>query len=277
MKYHFFILSALILSACSQKTESENKVETKDSVVVAGPQDLLNCLADAKKFEDPDSCLIKYKDVFESMTEAQSDSLFLTFTEAIQRVTAIDPPSENGYVDGERFHDYVHLGIGMDSEEGMAFYTLSWDYLHNKFYKKVSQPMKDFLDYRKKYEDKIAYDAGLSIPFSKLAERILAAEKLLQNGPFVMRNYVLDELSYETSWLMMGMDNTPAFDWETQVMNQEAKDAMMMVAEKGGKALKPLFNDYLKEVESNEWKMPENCFDRYNAEIIRKKIEEIYP
>lgn len=276
-----FALSVSLFSCENSPEEKENNTDKKEEIatdIAKTLADLRKCLEGSEKLEDPSSCISVHHDMIRNLNPEQADSIFLIAYQALNRVGGNVDISSNMDLDVEKESKKVEeLGLSVDSEEGMPFYCVNWHYLYREFNPVLSKNMQAFIDYRTKHRDKITYDAGLAIDYRELAERIIDAEKVIAKGNFVMREYMIDELSYECFWFMNGLDNTPVFDWETKVLYNENKEEGEFLIENGGPVISGLIKEYHQYLSEHDWKSDESLFEKFRFYEIRKRIEKKYP
>ncbi|HRE75785.1 MAG TPA: hypothetical protein PK637_17630 [Flavobacteriales bacterium] len=272
------ITAMIVLFSCGQESQVSNS--TSDSLTNEKKDyaSLVQCLASSTALEDPDKCLKSHPELLESLTETQTDSISYYLIEALNRVSnSLDISGDYELDVAKESKKLEPFGIAVNSEEGMPFYCINWNYVFSNMHKKASPNMKAFLRYRDKYPEKLSYDAGLAFSPMELSERTIEAEQLIANGDFLMRDYVLSELSDVTTYIFFGMDNTPSFEYETNELYEESKTALEFLQKNGGPVVAGVVRDFLHHLEVNSWKRTDEMWELYNNEIIRKKLEDKYP
>lgn len=273
-----FIFSLFSCTTENNKAEKPNKEVLSVDSLSNGTGTLLSCFLQAKKLEDPSACVQKYREEIKLLQPEQADTVIYTLHQRLIEIAADHDVSGNYEMDVEAETKRVKdFGLTVDSEEGMPFYCINWHYLYHEFHAVVSKNLKAFLEYRSTFPEKITYDAGLSISYRELAERLVAAEKLLANGPFIMSAYMLEEISYESFWFMNGLDNSPAFDYETGIMPEENRDAIRFLIENGGTVIGELMKEYQTYLTENEWKRDESMNEKFSFQEVKKRMEKAYP
>jgi hypothetical protein len=116
-------------------------------------------------------------------------------------------------------------GIGIFSTEGNYYTDMLPDYLYDNFENRVSDGAKAYLYIRKGELAKgFSEDAGLLISFDELYHRVKQWEKYLHDYPkTVYSNAADDYYSTYLQTLLTGMDNSPVFDMETNVLSPDIK------------------------------------------------------
>lgn len=293
-RYRFaLIICSFTLFACGNQSQQEEKNSSKDTVstdlntTVSELRQVCNCLNQADE-TDPESaakCMDQYKEQITHFNTGEADSLYRDLFTALERVTLNVSPEINDETD---YNDKGELnpelrkkaqlnGLDYDSEEGTPFYAVYYPYLHNLLYEKLSPSMKLFDNFKMNNRDKISYDAGLVITPMEQAKRVVEMEKIIADGPFVMQEQLMQQFSYEILWLMTGMDNTPAFDWETNIMNNETKAALEYASKNGEKITRDIVNQYLDLMKKNNWKpIDPGVWDLFPIEKTMDQLKAAY-
>ncbi|WP_291723965.1 hypothetical protein [Bernardetia sp.] len=147
----------------------------------------------------------------------------------------------NGYNDGKDASpemlaynkELASHGFGIGMEEGSTYFLQNRDFLKGYFYDRVSPAMKEYLVQKNKEAKEVfASDGGLIISPTRLAERVVWAEKFMKENPnfHPSLNEVieLDKKMYFNA-LVFGMDNTPLFDYQTKEIDPEFEKAYQIV------------------------------------------------
>lgn len=119
-----------------------------------------------------------------------------------------------------------HLTV--DQSEGMIFVNLSPDFLKNDVSLLLSDSSKEFLNlYIKEIENRCCGDASLMISKNELIKRVVDWGAFITNYPksaFIESAYF--EYRVYIDLLFTGQDNSPVFDWETNMYDTELLDLM---------------------------------------------------
>lgn len=118
----------------------------------------------------------------------------------------------------------------VDAEGAVDFYP-SITYAFQFFGKYLSQPMREYyIQISEEEQRAMASDGGLMISPMELADRIGFRAVFLKRYPDHALSAAdgLARLEYQAMlpYLMMGLDNTPAFDFETQKLNDDFAKAI---------------------------------------------------
>lgn len=155
------------------------------------------------------------------------------------------------------------------------------DYEQLKKYKKyVSKDLEDYLELMAVESGELmSNDAALVISWDVLANRTLMAEKFLENNP----NSSLTEVVFQayTAYLqtyMLGMNNTPIFDWNThQVLEEVLASYRKTIAENEGTITAKLIQGYFVVLEKNNFVVIDDEY-KVNDDVlsfVQDAIQEI--
>lgn len=129
---------------------------------------------------------------------------------------------------------FAENGFTLETGEGMVFPIPDWPRIHQFFAPRVSAPFKKYLDQEViERRDLDSEDGGMIIPVAEIADRAAFWERFNTENPA----FVLSERTHMSeSWMRLvvinGMDNTPAYDWETKALNEEFKTTWAAVQQK---------------------------------------------
>lgn len=289
----FLLIGISLFTSCGSSGDEQNTNQNtnSDSSRVEGLAEmsyeaLCTCLDqyEVKKENSVNDCIEKYKSVIETLSENQADSLFQSVYVKLSNITAQVYPELDYQKDFDKSGNVLstiekkanEIGFFYDQEEGTYFYGVHLPYLEKYFKKVVSEKMKNYLKYKLENPDHIAFDAGLSIDWMDLAKRLNKQETILSNGDFIMIEDIASLFIMESHWLAHGMENTPAFDYETQEIYPEAHEAMLFLAKEGKPVLKQMFTDFLEEVEKNNGKEGKSIYELYGDKKLKKILNEKY-
>ena len=125
-------------------------------------------------------------------------------------------------------------GMSLGSAEGMIFPTVDYKRLLDFFGNKLSPAMRAYLEQTAKEEaDSMYDDGGIVIPLEEVAARAIFWEKFNQKYPwFVRREETANSEHWISTALLCGADNTPIFNYETETINEDYKNAWTSVLSK---------------------------------------------
>ncbi|MBX7242115.1 MAG: SH3 domain-containing protein [Bacteroidia bacterium] len=175
------------------------------------------------------------------------------FSESENKGLWVEKPEWHANMD---YNDYTRNlarnGLVLDSEEGMTFVQTDPAFLLRKAGDRVSPAMKAYLALEEdEVKKRVAGDGGLTVSAKELARRTVEWEKFNRQYPgftgfLISENY----FRWGLCTLITGLDNTPAFNYDDQLLNDEFKEAYEWVIAnhpdtKTGKAVKEIY-DILK-------------------------------
>ncbi|MEM6724199.1 MAG: SH3 domain-containing protein [Bacteroidota bacterium] len=122
----------------------------------------------------------------------------------------------------------VRSGFLIRVSEGMPYIEASPKYLLDNLKNYISPAMSTYqTQFTQESEQGFLEDAGLVIPLPTLANRIYWKENFLRENPdFIYRKEIEALQKEELAILLLGIDNTPAFDFETERYSADRKDLL---------------------------------------------------
>ena len=117
-------------------------------------------------------------------------------------------------------------GFEISEEEGITFIQKDRDFISKHFYPCVSHTTKDYLSkLNQENKEGFASDAGLIIAPNIFAERMIWYENFINNNlNFLFISNCKENRKYLLTFSLIGMDNTPVFDNETNKLSEYYKD-----------------------------------------------------
>lgn len=118
-------------------------------------------------------------------------------------------------------------------------------------------------------EDRMAEDGGIRIPIHDVYTRARLTENFLQAFPeSVKASQVAKKYDGYIDAYFYGLDNTPAFDYQTKQLEQEFLDSYRKVAaDSTNSPLARAVSDYLKVLMDNGYKLTDTV-DNYRESIV---------
>ncbi len=153
-------------------------------------------------------------------------------------------------------------GFKFDSSEGMVYPIIDYKALIERYGSKVTESLNSLYVVKQMESDKpMARDAALVIGWDELAQRAYATEQYIQtfkedtltiaDAQFIYENYI--------NTMLLGMNNTPIFDYETTVFSSEAKTAYgSFINEYPNSVTSWMLKEYMVYLESAGYKMDYN-------------------
>lgn len=243
-KIHF-LFAFITLVSCSgsgenetQTTDSTGTVQDSVSVVDAFVEFTSYVNQLEKKIENVDSAFAKYETLKVSFNQNQKDSSFFVLQDFMGSFDISEEEmgdwSEESQSKIEK--KYSKAGFQVWWAEGYPYPVADIKFLEKRFKKDMSAELGDYVDVLKVTYAQTTSDAGLSIEWSELGNRMLVCEDFLNENPkSVYSENVLSQYSELLNFMMWGLDNTPV----TNVYDSEAVPAMdEMVAEEYQRLIK---------------------------------------
>ncbi len=125
-------------------------------------------------------------------------------------------------------------GFRLATGEGMVFPVVDWNQLLAFFNGKVTTSMQVYLTQETAENNHTVFsDGGVIVPLEEIADRAAAWEKFNLDNPYFVRQ---DETKESERWMRLimvnGADNTPTFDYESQVITEDFKKVWAYIAQK---------------------------------------------
>ncbi|MCC6412387.1 MAG: SH3 domain-containing protein [Saprospiraceae bacterium] len=125
-------------------------------------------------------------------------------------------------------------GFALVQAEGSVFPVYDWVKLQQHFASRVSPTMKAYIE-QSVMEQKMTVwsDGGIVVPLEELADRAVFWEKFNRDNPwFPYRLETEESQRWLTNALVLGADNTPVFDHETQEVSPDFRKMWEYVQKK---------------------------------------------
>jgi len=148
-------------------------------------------------------------------------------------------------------------GYRFTLNEGMGEINKSPDFPGENILRKLSPAMREYyIQMSSEEKAGFAHDAGLTVGPEELGDRIVWREKYLDKYPgSAMKEQLIGEISFLSETLKTGVDNTPAFDYETGRLTKEFEDAYKkIIARYPDSPTAKKLNEYYKKVKANRLK-----------------------
>jgi len=125
-------------------------------------------------------------------------------------------------------------GFRLETGEGMIFPIVDWAKLTGFFAQKATPPMKMYLEQELLEQKEKAWDdGGVIIGLDKVAERAFFWEKFNREHPYFLRSeQTLESQRWTKITVINGSDNTPSYDYETKVVNEDYKKVWTDILQK---------------------------------------------
>lgn len=145
----------------------------------------------------------------------------------------------------------IYSAEGFVESEVMPMYITEtfWKYL-TEAEKKLSQ-LAEF-----EVEDPSIQDAAITVPFQELCNRLKLSDQMATAFPEdELYPQILACQQYYLSLLMVGVDNSPAYNWETHLFEAENKQAILnYIAENPSASSTPILKEFMALLETSKYK-----------------------
>lgn len=263
-------------------TASENTIAV-DGVKLKTYQDFLNTL-DTANISSSSKAGEEFKKLFASADTETSDSAYCLFRDFHQRMVIprqniIDENNESylGFFGetpvSKKAKDYRDMlqknGFDLNQTEGYVYTEVSYKFQKKYVFDRLSPAMQSyFIQTQKEITEGTASDGGLIVEPKVLAERVVFWEEFLKKYPNFRWNI---EATSSTGWftdmLLNGLDNTPAFDYETKMLNVSYQQAYRFLMDnKAETQAKKILAEYYPILSQNKMK------DSPQAQAYRAKL-----
>lgn len=238
---------------------------------------------DAKKLESGKKAWDYVKTNFPSANGSLSDAAFIllekylfrmeregafyTITEKIAWTEQDYKDLFEGKFNMSKYPDTKSLaenGFGLATGEGMVFPVVDWNQLSAFFAGKVTPPMATFLKEKTAENNQTMYsDGGIIVPLTEIADRAATWEKFNKDNPYFVRQ---EETHESERWMRLimvnGSDNTPIFEYESQMITEDFKKVWAYIAEKyPGTQLAAITKEISDLAASEGWKRTKKVED----------------
>jgi hypothetical protein len=292
------VAALLLVSACTCNRRQAADIEsTKDSTINNNQVFKGHQLAEFNTYIDQqDSTIIdnvrlateRYHSLFTGADSATADSAFsvlyrfhqqvndyvnatlvkdtTNFTRYVMDTTITLQPKQKDFVD-----KLSRNGFRLATAEGTAYSITDFNYYLQHFHRFVSTAMQAYLQ-QQLAEQREGYmsDAALVISPSVLADRILYWENFLQQHPsFIFTQGIQDKQREYTTFLLIGVDNTPLFNRQTKQLSPAFKTAFeKVISANPGSQLAALIKPYYAAVAKRDVKQQEQLLSKYRAQSL---------
>lgn len=155
-------------------------------------------------------------------------------------------------------------GFRLSSSEGMIYPEIDFPGILARFGPQATEPMNTYLAIMaRETERHFGKDAALTIGLDELGERLAAIEKFVGSNPRFPRIEEVGRLeAYYLSAFLLGLNNTPAFSYETGRLNEPFLKSYRSALQRfPGTRLAEQVSNYLDVLEKNEFRKTEEVLD----------------
>lgn len=150
-----------------------------------------------------------------------------------------EQPAEINMAYDDYFKKLAACGLWVDQTEGAYFVVPDPGAMARHVSMKCTPTMRDYLtQIAKETKEPNAEDNGLVITPKELAQRMFFWENFSQkNSSFILKNEADNAFRGDLQTLIMGMNNSPAFDYESKELNPDFKDAYEWIVREHGSSI----------------------------------------
>lgn len=160
-------------------------------------------------------------------------------------------------------------GYKIEQAEGMYYPVINYSsYLPFTDY--VSDDIKEYFTIMNIESSQVfAKDAALMITWDEVISRALQSQEFLLNFPDSERFTAIEELYQRyLNITLLGLNNTPLFDYESGMMTNEAKAAYeAAVAQKNDREYLTILEDFMKVLKENGYKLTDEV-DQFRKQFV---------
>jgi hypothetical protein len=248
---------------------SESIVEGK----VLTLKELLHCIdSSAVSNGGALSCLLANKEFLASRNSIDIELIYYTYWEAMndyldKNIPYIDEKNldKNYQLDSKYEQSLNNRGFYVEADgEGGYFPMVDRSILYEVFKGVGDDALEAYLTFFSTQRDFIAFDAGLALNPIEIAKRVVFFDTQFEKYPaFVFRDEMRMFYEREMYFVMFGLDNTPAFEFGTNILIDEHKKALEYLMKNATKFTQDVVKKYYKSLEQNGWHMLEDGYDKY--------------
>lgn len=169
-----------------------------------------------------------------------------------------EQPAEINMAYDDYFKKLAACGLWVDQTEGAYFVVPDPGAMAKHVSMKCTPTMRDYLaQIAKETKNRNSEDNGLVITPKELATRMFFWENFSQkNSSFILKNEAENNFRDDLHTLVMGMNNTPAFDYENKELNPDFKDAYEWIVREHGSSIGgSTIRGYYDLVKANKMKL----------------------
>lgn len=247
MKKLLWIAFIFLLAGCAkqQNAQQEAKTDRAAGTEVADFEKLLNELpiTDEKSVE---KAMSFFHEHFSKDNKQAGDAAYVAFSKFHIRVqdtvatqvmgdedfqTLLYDEKEQKPAGQARAKELARYGFRPQATEGVVYLEQDPDFLAQNFNDYVSPAMQEYMEQFKKEQDQLwTGDNGILIPINELGNRAVFWEKFSKKHPdFILAENARGNHEGYLYYLLIGMNNTPAFDSESNYLTDPFKEAYQYV------------------------------------------------
>jgi hypothetical protein len=164
---------------------------------------------------------------------------------------------------------YLKSGMKISGNDGDGYYLAeSFEFLTD-ILKNYQFDLAKFFQFMKEEETPIAIDAGLQIPWDDLRKKFLRFEKFSRDYPNLKetKEYIEPKIKELFGVYLTGLDNSPAFDWESRKLDSELKKSYeIFLIENKNSSYFEILRNYYTILEKDNFK---------DSDQVRKYVSDL--
>ncbi|GBF34856.1 hypothetical protein DCCM_3976 [Desulfocucumis palustris] len=161
-----------------------------------------------------------------------------------------------------------NAGFKVETAEGTYFPVIDYGF-YKKYSSRVTPDIKDYIDLMAVDSDQVSVkDAAFVVGWDEIMKRALSREKFIAaHGDSAKIDDVREQFERYVSFALYGANNTPAFSYEQNVLDPEAREAYIKIAAvNDGSEFRKTIRDFLSVLEKNNYKLTKDVDEfRKNA------------
>ena len=207
-----------------------------------------------------DELYVVFNTLIEKVTENISDSLEIKYDSIINKLYENIDDAEI-----KEFKKCLDLcNLQLTASEGIFYIEPKYDYCYNLFKNKVSKGLEEYLrilsvDKNEQFNE----DAELLVNFDEVYRRLTIWEDFITKYPrFILKKDANSNLNFYFSIFLTGEENTPVFDYETQILLPEVKALYeKIIAKNENRRTTKIISEYFNFLKAAKFKQPDNIND----------------
>lgn len=297
--YSLFILTTIL--ACKQTQNKTSDDIHSDTTIAANSATSSNALTEYQNFiykldtvnvETATSAAKKYQELFAHENLEKKDKGFILFNNHYERLekninelhekdtTNFDPLIMVDVLGkslpiSQKLKDYndklKRNGFEVSSTEGMSYIQQDREFIAKWFYSYVSPKMKEYLQQlNKENKEGFQEDAGLTIEAKQYVNRLIWWDSFIQENPrFTLVDEAKEHRKYLLTFFIIGMDNSPIIDYETNKLDDYYKTAYSYLQDNyPNSEMNKIVNPYFKALLQNDNKKAAEMLNDYKKKGI---------
>jgi len=215
-----------------------------------------HCVESLNK-SDKEKIFNSFEKVYSDVVNRFNDSLDSKYPKIIGKLMEDKKDAET-----KEFNNCLDIcGLTLLMSEGEFYVDVNNDFVYDLFKGKISAALDDYLKLRRdELKQGFSEDAEMLISFDDLYKRVTNWEDFNKKYPaFFLKTQVQQYFDTYLSTFLTGMDNTPAFDFENQILLPELKNKYeKIIAKNDSRKSTEVIAKYYEFLKTKDFKQPEN-------------------